>query len=119
MPAPISLDLRQRIADTLDDNTLSQNAIALRFKVSVSTVQRIQRTLRDKQPLAPLPHAGGQKPIIDDDDFPIIEAWLDDEPDLTQAQLAERFETEHERSVSRRTMGRVLKRMDQTRKKSR
>ena len=115
----ISMDLRQRIVDAYDRGEGSIPQIARRFAVGHATVERLLQRRRLTGSIAPAPAAGGPQPIVQDTDFGLIEAWLAEPGDLTQQDLAERFEHETGRSVSRRTISRVLERMRQTRKKSR
>lgn len=118
MPAPLSPDLRQRIAEALDQHKASQAAIARRFGVGKATVERLARLHKTTGSIAPRPHAGGLPPIVPTEHYPVLKQWLEHTPDLTQADLAQRYQDTYNQAVSARTMGRVLKRMEQTRKKS-
>ena len=113
----LSLDLRQRIVSAYEQGEGSQAALAQRFGVGKATVERLIRLKRQTGSVEPRPHGGGQHAIVKEDDYGQIANWLNDEDDLTQEELAQRFGQETGRVVSARTMGRVLKRMDYTRKK--
>ena len=113
----LSLDLRLRIVSAYEQGEGSQAALARRFGVGKATVERLMRLKRQTGSVEPRPHGGGQHTIVKEDDYGQIANWLNDEDDLTHEELAQRFGQETGRSVSGRTMGRVLKRMDYTRKK--
>lgn len=83
MPAPLSLDLRQRIVQALETDTLSQAAIAQRFGVGKATVERLARLRRTTGSIAPKPYTHGPKPIVPTEHFGIIEQWLKADPDLS------------------------------------
>lgn len=116
---PLSNDLRQRIIDAHNRGEGSQRALARRFNVSRSSVERLCARFKATGSVAPSLRRNGPLPTVSEEDFPRIDAWLDAQCDLTQQELADRFTQETGRSVSQRTMSRVLKRMEQTRKKSR
>lgn len=113
----LSLDLRQRIVSAYEQGEGSQAALARRFGVGKATVERLMRLKRQTGSIEPRPHGGGQRRLVNEDDYGQIANWLEAEDDLTHEELAQRFGQDTGRSVSGRTMGRVLKRMDYTRKK--
>ena len=93
-----------------------QAAIAQRFGVGTSTVERLLKQWRTTGSLNPRKPPGAA-PIVGADHLPMIEQWLKAENDLTQEELAQRYTDETGRAVSPRTMGRVRQRLDYTRKK--
>lgn len=109
MPAPLSLDLRQRIVEAA--RSASHRAVAKRFAVSVATVERLVARDRNGEPLAPKPHSGGADRLIDEDGEHLLSQWLDENPTLTQTALARRFHAETGQKISRQTVGRVLARI--------
>ena len=113
----LSIDLRERIVSAYEQGQGSQQALADRFHVSLSSVERLLRLKRETGSLEPKPHRSGHQPIINEDDFPLIEDLLKD--DLIQEELAQRFTEQTGRSVSQPTISRVLRRMEITRKKKR
>ena len=116
MPAPLSADLRRRVLDAARSATAP--AVAARFGVSVSTVHRLRRLDRLRGSVAPLPHGGGHTPRVTDDDRPLFEGYLAENPSMPHATIARRFEADTGRAVSRQTVQRMLARWRITRKKS-
>lgn len=114
---PLSLDLRQRIVTAYERGEGSQARIAQRFGVATSTVERLLKRYRETGSLEPR-KAGAPPPLmVSEEEQARVKAWIEAEPDLTQDELARRFEAETGRRVSRRTMGRVRARLGLTRKK--
>ena len=109
----LSLDLRKRIVDAYEQGQGSQQAIAQRFGVGSSTVERLLKQWRTTGSLDPKKPPGAT-PIVGADHLPMIEQWLKAENDLTQEELARRYTDQTARVVSPRTMGRVRQRLAYT-----
>ena len=116
MPAPLSADLRRRVLDAARSATAP--AVAARFGVSVSTVHRLRRLDRLHGSVKPKPHAGGRAHSIPDDDRPLIDSYLAENPSMPHEVIARRFSADTGRVVSRQTVQRALARWRVTRKKS-
>jgi transposase len=116
---PYSLDLRQRIVDAYDHREGSIRELAERFAVSPNTVQNYLIRVRATGSLAPCPHGGGVLPKLDKTTEPQIRALEEEKNDRTLTELAKQVERRCHVRVSRWTMGRTLRRMGITRKKSR
>ena len=114
----LSLDLRKRIVEAYQRGEGSQRQLARRFAVSRSSVERLLKRFRTTGSVTPTAQRHGPAPTVQTHDFPMIAAWAEAVSDLTQDQIAERFTAETGRSVSQRTISRVLRRMEETRKKS-
>lgn len=114
---PISLDLRQRIVTAYENNEGSRAALAKRFAVGTSSVDRFIAQHRATGSLAPQPR-GGSKPSISETETAHVKQWIEAESDLSQDQLAKRFEATFGRPVGSRTMGRLRERLGLSRKKS-
>lgn len=113
----LSLDLRQRIIDAYKRGDGSHRQLAKRFHVGSATVMRLIKRERATGSVAPAAHAGGPRPLITPMHKPLIQGWLDQNPDLTQAQIAKRFTEQTGITVGRSTVGHALKRLALTRKK--
>ncbi len=59
MPAPLSVDLRQRILAAYDAKEGAQRQLAERFKVSLSFIRDLRRHYRETGTVQPKPHGGG------------------------------------------------------------
>jgi transposase len=62
---PYSMDLRQRVAQAVDQREGSRRQLARRFCVSVSFITRLLAWRRQTGSLAPRPHQGGPPPLLD------------------------------------------------------
>ena len=59
-----SMDLRERVAATVDEGRWSQREIARLFRVSLSFVSRLLKRRREAGTLAAQPHRGGPRPAL-------------------------------------------------------
>ncbi|MDT0633315.1 hypothetical protein RQM47_14220 [Rubrivirga sp. S365] len=116
MPAPLSVDLRRRVLDAARSATAP--VVAARFGVSVSTVHRLRHLDRIQGSVEPRPHGGGHTPLVTDDDRPLFDGYLAENPSMPHATIARRFEADTGRAISRQTVQRMLGLWRVTRKKS-
>ena len=116
--AAFSLDLRRRILDAALEGDLTERAVAERFGVSRSFVQKLKRRWRSHATAEPVGHRGGALPKLSDDDRAALVAWADGS-DATGQELAERLATERGVRVTGRTVNRVLAASGLTLKKRR
>ena len=113
---PFSLDLRQRVLNAALDGTATEQEVAARFDVSKGFVQKIKRRWRKHDTVAPVGHRGGAPRKLSDDDRAALAAWADGS-DATAAEFAARLADERGVAVSARTVNRLLREADITRKK--
>lgn len=116
--AAFSLDLRRRILDAALKGDSTEQAVADRFGVSRSFVQKIKRRWRSHATIEPVGHRGGALPKLSDDDRAALVVWADGS-DATGQELAERLATERGVRVTGRTVNRVLAASGLTLKKRR
>lgn len=109
---PYSLDLRQRIAQAVDNHDDSLRKLARRFFVSLSFIARLLALRRRTHSLEPRPHRGGQRPAFDGPDLDRLRQLVHDQPDATLAELAQRLGKGSTAAVCR-----ALRRLNLTRKK--
>ena len=119
MPAPLSLDLRRRILDAARSGSATQAAVAQRFAVHVSTVERLLQRYRATGSVAPTITTPGPTRSLSEADDRLIAEIVEAQCDLTLAEIAERFEEATGRSVRTKTVERSLTRSEITRKKKR
>lgn len=111
MAAPLSLDLRKRIAAAVLAAEETQPRIAERFCVSLSTVERISRKLNAGEGLEPQKHPGRQ-PLLDERHLERIRAELERDPYITSYELARRFNRVFSKNkVHRSTILRAMHRL--------
>lgn len=112
------LDLRTRIVDAYEGGEGSIREVAERFAVSPSTVQDYLKLKRETGRLEPRPVCGGVAPLISDDDLEKVQQLVDEQPDATTEEFADKLADKLAIAVSRPTMGRALQRLGVTRKKN-
>jgi transposase len=108
MPAPLSVDLRQRILDAYQAKEGSQRQLAERFKVSLSFIRDLMRHYRKTRTVQPKPHGGGAVAKLGKEHLPIVEALVNAQPDALLTELCERFAQQTGVEVSVATMQRAV-----------
>lgn len=112
------MDLRQRIVAAWEAGGSTQGEIAKRFDVGVATVVRLVARQRRQGNLKPAPNAGGRpQRKVDGNGEALVRSLLRAEPDLTIAELTERYNELVSVTISTAAMSRTLLRLGLTRKK--
>ena len=104
MPAPLSVDLRQRILAAYEAKEGSQRQLAERFKVSLSFIRDLRRHYRETGTVQPKAHGGGAVAKLGKEELPIVEALVAAQPDALLKELCERFAQKTGVEVSLSTM---------------
>lgn len=107
MPAPLSVDLRQRVISAYQAKEGSQRQLAERFKVSLSFVRDLSRHYRETGKVEPKPHGGGAVAKLTEAQLPLVQALIEAQPDALLVELCERFVEKSGVSVSVSTMQRA------------
>lgn len=89
MPAPLSVDLRQRIMAAYKAKEGSQRQLAERFKVSLSFIRDLRRQQRETGIVKPKLSGGGAVTKVGTDQLPIIAALVTAQPDALLEELCE------------------------------
>ena len=118
MPAPYSIDLRQRVINAYEAQEGSQRQIAQRFQVSHSFVKRLIYRYRETGTIEPKSHGGGAIAIIKKSELKQIEQLVNEQPDALLRELCERWEIKKGVKVSISTMHRKLVKLRLTTKKN-
>lgn len=108
MPAPLSVDLRQRVIAAYQAKEGSQRQLAERFQVSLSFVRDLTRRYRETGTVAPQPHGGGAVAKLGTAQLLIVQALVKAQPDALLDELCERFAEKTTINVSRSTMQRAV-----------
>ena len=103
----------------LDKGELSLLEVAELFGVGSRTIYEWRRIRRERGSLRPLAHKSGNKPRVDGEGAVIIREIIASEPDLTIPEATIYFIERTARPCSPSSMGRALRRLGLTRKKSR
>lgn len=118
MPAPYSVDLRQRVINAYKEKEGSQRQIAERFQVSQSFVKKLIHRYRETGSIEPKPHGGGALAIIRKSELKQIEELVNEQPDALLRELCERWFVTKGIKVSISTMHRRLEKLKLTTKKN-
>ncbi len=113
-----SVDLRERVLAALDRG-MSRAEVVTTFAVSLASLKRWHAARRNTGSFAPKPPSGGPTarftPAHDED----LRAQVSVFPDATLDEHAVRWNTAHGTSISQWTIGRAMRCLGLTRKKSR
>lgn len=119
MPAPYSLDLRQKVIEAYVNKEGSIRKLAERFKISKNAVSSFIVRFRDTGKVHPKRReVPGNPAKVDEQRAQYLTEVLQREPDLTLSELCQRFEAHCGQSISTSAMDRGLKKHQITRKKN-
>jgi transposase len=119
MPAPYSVDLRQKVLEAYRCQEGSIRQVAKRFKLSKNTVSELITRFRNTGQVTPKRRkVAGNPAKIDEQRAEYLAELLQSEPDLTLAELCQRFEVHFGELISLSAMDRGLKKHQLTRKKN-
>lgn len=113
-----SIDLRERVLAALDRG-MSRPEVVTTFQVSLASLKRWHAARRDTGAFAPKPPSGGPEPKLTPADDAELRVQVAAFPDATLAEHAERWNAAHGISISQWTIGRAIRRLGLSRKKSR
>lgn len=113
----ISADLRRRAVEAYERGEGSIVAVAARFSVGSSSLDRWLRRKRETGSVEREPRSGGNPRRVTPEGEAMLRAWLDDDPSVPQHELAARLADAGQPAVSQQTVGRTLARMGLTLKK--
>ena len=114
-----SIDFRQKILDMYHNEPISQKAIAKRFCVSLSFVQKLLKQYRETQNIAPRTNRCGVKGKLNSEQLLILAELIEANNDATLEELRYLLYQKIGVSISRATMGRMTKLLNITFKKKR
>jgi transposase len=113
-----SIDLRQKILAVYREESISQRQLAKRFQVSLSTVQRYLKQVREGSGLAAKAHGGGPRPKLNAEQLAQLKVLIESDNDATLVELCEQLAEQEKVRVSRSTMGRLTQSLGFSRKKN-
>ena len=117
MPAPLCVDLRQRVIAAYQAKEASQRQLAERFKVSLSFVRDLTRRYRETGTVGPKRHGGGAVAKLGASHLPIVKALIEAQPDALLEELCERLAEKTAITVSVSTMHRAVQSLELSVKK--
>ncbi|MEM0960937.1 MAG: hypothetical protein AAGK21_00180 [Bacteroidota bacterium] len=113
----ISSDLRRRAVEAYERGEGSIQAVADRFSVGSSSLDRWLRLKRTTGSVERAPRAGGNPRRVTAEGEALLREWLDEDPSVPQRELAARLTDAGQPAVSQQAVGRTLARMALTLKK--
>jgi transposase len=113
-----SIDFRQKILDTYHDEPISQKAIAKRFCVALSFVQKLLKQYRETKNITPRTDRCGVKGKLNGEQLLIWAELIETNNNATLEELRYLLYGRIGFSVSRSTIGRMIKLLDITVKKT-
>ncbi len=113
-----SLDLRERVLAALDRG-MSRAQVVTTFQVSLASLKRWHAARRDTGAFAPKSPSEEPEPKLTSADDAELQAQVAAFPDASLAEHAERWNAVHGSTISQWTIGRAIRRLGLTRKKSR
>ena len=114
---PISIDLRERIVEAVENKEGTNEEIAERFKVCRALLQKLLKQKKETGRIEPLPHGGGPQPKLDAEAEALIGNRVLEKPDATLAELCAYLKKKRKIEISESTMCRLLQKLELTRKK--
>ena len=112
-----SIDFRQKILDTYHAEPISQKAIAKRFSVALSFVQKLLKQYRETKNITPRTDRCGVKGKLNAEQLLILAELIEENNDATLEELRYLLYEIIGFSVSRATIGRMIKLLNITVKK--
>jgi len=113
-----SIDLRQKIMETYEQESISQRKLAERFRVAPSFIYKLLKQYKEKGTLEPKGHGGGQGLKLRSEEVIILTELVADKNDATLAELKEKLYEQTQTQVSISTISRLLLSLGLTRKKN-
>jgi transposase len=112
-----SVDLREKVVLAIEQGHGTQEKVAELFNVSVSFVESLLRSQRNRGTLEPKPLVGGRRRLVDPQGEQLLSSYVAEHPDATVQELVDWIKQTAQIEVSRPTMTRILQRLGLTRKK--
>ena len=123
MPAPYSMDLRERVWAAFHGKEGTEEEVAERCGVSPSFVRDLVRRQRETGSIAPKPHGGGRHPIADENGLKVVAQVVAEHSDATLEELCRELARKRKGRpalfFSSGSLSRALKKLRLTRKKER
>jgi transposase len=113
-----SEDLRRKIVEAVEERRMNQSEAARAFGVSLSSVKRYVKAVREGRSLSP-GKAPGKRPTLDEKARKLLEADVEERPFAKLKHRQEYLRKAAGVSVSESTLSRVIRSMGFGRKKGR
>ena len=115
----LSLDLRERAVAAYQAGEGTIKEVAVRFRIGHASLSRLLRQLRERGTLAPSASRGHREAKIDVAGEARLRQLVTASPDATLDEVTAAYNAQAEVHISATTLGRKLRALKLTRKKSR
>lgn len=113
-----SLDLRQKLVEVYREGNVSQRQLAKQFRVALSFVHKLIKQERETGIITPKVRTKQTPPKLKTEQLTRLSLLVKENADATLVELCSLLEQETGVSISRSTMGRMLQKLNLTRKKN-
>ncbi len=117
MPAPLSLDLRERLVEAVENGSSIRQA-ARRYSVSASAAIKLMQRVGTTGNLEP-ERAGGRRPLLLEPHAEALASMVANDHDMTLAEIQAELERRFDVTAGLSTLHRMLRRLGLRLKKSR
>ncbi|WP_026734887.1 helix-turn-helix domain-containing protein [Fischerella sp. PCC 9605] len=106
-----SLDLRQKIINVYNTESISQRQLAKRFNVSLSFIQTLLKRYREEGTIAKKPYRGGKPRVLNAAQLEQLRQLVVENNNATLEELCKLLYQQTQIQVSRSTIGRIVQLM--------
>jgi transposase len=111
---PYSVDFRQKIIDVWEKEKISIRELATRFNVAKSFIQKLLKQYRETGDIRPRPQGGSPPTKLNSEQLVILVEIIEANRDATLQELSNLLYEKTEIKVSRATLGRITKKLNQS-----
>lgn len=108
MPAPYSIDIRERVVDAIKEGQQTKPEIAKRFCVSYHFVRSLWIHYQVTGSVEPKQVGGYTLPKVDKIGEKQLEIWINEQPDITLSSLCDKYEAQFNVKMGTSSMDRAL-----------
>ena len=111
---PYSVDFRQKIIDVWEKEKISIRELAKRFNVAKSFIQKLLKQYQETGDIRPRPQGGSPPSKLNSEQLVILVEIIEANRDATLQELSNLLYEKTEIKVSRATLGRIAKKLNQS-----
>ena len=111
---PYSVDFRQKIIDVWEKERISIRELAKRFNVAKSFIQKLLKQYQETGDIRPRPQGGSPPTKLNSEQLVILVEIIEANRDATLQELSNLLYEKTEIKVSRATLGRITKKLNQS-----
>ncbi len=111
---PYSVDFRQKIIDVWEKEKISIRELATRFNVAKSFIQKLLKQYQETGDIRPRPQGGSPPSKLNSEQLVILVEIIEANRDATLQELSNLLYEKTEIKVSRATLGRITKKLNQS-----